>query len=484
MNNCDIIDLPGFGTDVESDDTITFKNSQQADIILYLSQANGFMCQEDIEYLKANIKSLPIYERRGENDLKPLDNFFVIASQAHTVNYGNVAELTKILKAGCESLANSLPPHYWASRQDVSSYNENDYQAKLPSRFFTYTMDIPALCRNFQDEFQRVLETLPVVIDERAKAAVREYVSAREPNLSAEIIKYEEISKEREKFVALLRDIESNETDRRVKNENSRQDVHRVIDNQEHESILRFNDYCWKMVDVEKIVELLKEKKIKNNKKQIEQFSSQFLGMIQQEVETILTEKSAKLSETVSDYIQDFTLSIEPSYANQSLKVDFDAGWAFASKLSTAGLVGGLTGGVAGVAAIALLPFSALMGAAGTAAMVGVALGPVGIAAGLLVAGALGISKLFGGGWEKKVAKNLMESFEKNDIQAKYQEAIENYWREAKKAFDDSANELEVKWNAHVEELRKAVNEYDVDELEQKLFSLRRIKDFFEHIPV
>lgn len=52
--NCDIVDLPGFGTETDSDDEITLKAAQRTDVLIYLSQANGFMRIEDIEYLKQN----------------------------------------------------------------------------------------------------------------------------------------------------------------------------------------------------------------------------------------------------------------------------------------------------------------------------------------------------------------------------------------------------------------------------------------------
>ncbi|MGN0596156.1 MAG: dynamin family protein, partial [Ruminiclostridium sp.] len=89
LKTCDIVDLPGFGTETESDDNITFATAQKADVVLYLSQANGFMRIEDITYLKRNITELPTWEKNGENTLKPLSNLFIIASQAHTVNNGN-----------------------------------------------------------------------------------------------------------------------------------------------------------------------------------------------------------------------------------------------------------------------------------------------------------------------------------------------------------------------------------------------------------
>ena len=50
LNVCDIIDLPGFGTgDRVEDDLMTLRAKQAADILIYMSIANGFMRSEDIE---------------------------------------------------------------------------------------------------------------------------------------------------------------------------------------------------------------------------------------------------------------------------------------------------------------------------------------------------------------------------------------------------------------------------------------------------
>lgn len=87
LKTCDIVDLPGFGTETESDDNITFAATQKSDVIIYLSQANGFMKIEDITYLKRNINELPVWENKSSNALSPLSNLFIVASHAHTVKH-------------------------------------------------------------------------------------------------------------------------------------------------------------------------------------------------------------------------------------------------------------------------------------------------------------------------------------------------------------------------------------------------------------
>lgn len=161
--NCDIIDLPGYGTETASDDVITAKTAAHADVLIYLSLASGFLRIEDIEYLKNNVRTLPVLEKKGENGLKPLANLFVVASHADSVDNGNEISLANILKSGCERYMSTLSDSYWKSRAEESGY---DYSpAVIQSRFFTYTTDIPALCEKFRNNLEAVLETIPEIVD-------------------------------------------------------------------------------------------------------------------------------------------------------------------------------------------------------------------------------------------------------------------------------------------------------------------------------
>ena len=200
--NCDIIDLPGYGTETASDDVITAKTAAHADVLIYLSLASGFLRIEDIEYLKNNVRTLPVLEKKGENGLKPLANLFVVASHADSVDNGNEISLANILKSGCERYMSTLSDSYWKSRAEESGY---DYSpAVIQSRFFTYTTDIPALCEKFRNNLEAVLETIPEIVDTECKESVRAYVARKEPNLEAEIQKYEALVEDRQKYVELL----------------------------------------------------------------------------------------------------------------------------------------------------------------------------------------------------------------------------------------------------------------------------------------
>lgn len=488
LNTCDIVDLPGFGTETESDDNITFDTARKADVVIYLSQANGFMRIEDITYLKRNISELPVWEKKGDNSLNPLTNLFIVASQAHTVNNGNRIQLGEILDVGCRNLIKTLPEDYWEARSEASGYTyaEKGY-AELRSRFFSYTIDIPDICEAFNTALTQVLEALPGIINERTKAFVRDYVAQRKPVLTSEIQKYEGIVAEREKYMTLLNEIESHELSRVRDNDSRKKNVRSKIEALRTDSITEFSDYTANLICVDALVKLIKEKGVKNKKDDVELFGSSLQSMIQSKCEAIIKSKSKTLSTMTQDYITAYSESISKPFEKNSISVDFDAGWAFASALSKIGMIGGfgtfLASTISGVllfTGVGISLGSSIIAGALTSSI----FGPIGIALGLLVAGGLGLVKLFGGGWEKSVAKKIVAAFDENDFNGKFRNGINDFWDQTETAFDQAAARLDEDWNTYVSNLRSTVSSYDIEEIQHKIAVLNNLQDFFDGIPL
>lgn len=485
---CDIVDLPGFGTETESDDDITFATAQKSDVIIYLSQANGFMRIEDITYLKRNISEMPIWEDKASNNLPPLSNLFIVASQAHTVNNGNRAQLSEILNVGCKNLLKTLPNGYWAEREKASGYvYSNEGYKELRARFFAYTTDIPDICKPFNEELTKILEVLPVIINERTRDFVRNYVASRKPNLTREIQKYEGIITNRDNYELLLKEIEANELSRVKDNDARKKAIRDDIDLLHRESNEEFNHYISSVINVDALVELMRQKRIKNKKEDVELFGSAIQSMLQVQCETILKAKSEKLSEKTKDYITAFSESIAKPFKDNSINVDFNAGWAFASALSALGMIGGFGTFLASTISGALL-LTGVGFSLSTSILFGVmtasVFGPISIALGLCIAAGLGIVKLFGGGWEKSVAKKIVAAIEEKNIAEKYTTGINEYWEQTEKAFTQAAAKLDEDWNAYVKNLRETINSTDINEIKSKINTLKNLSDFFEHIPL
>ena len=485
LKTCDIVDLPGFGTERESDDNITFATVQQASVVIYLSQANGFMRIEDITYLKRNIKELPVWEKKGANNLKPLSNLFVVASQAHTVNSGNREQLKTILDVGCDSLLKTFPDGYWENKQKLSGYTYGPEE--LRSRFFAYTVDIPDICSPFNAGLKAILEALSSRIDEETKSLVKSYVELRKPELITEIKKYEELVAEREKYKKLLNEIEKNEFSRIEDNDKRKKEVRQEIDRLSSESIEELSEYIARTINTDALVDLMKERGIKNKKDDIEQFGSYLQSMLQERCEKILEEKSEILSEKVQNYITDYTERIADPFRNNRIAVGFDAGWAFATALSTLGMIGGL-GTFLATTVSGVLVFAGAGVSIGTSIWAGMAtapiFGPIGLAVGLAIAAGFFIFNLASGGWRKRTAKKFVSSFDENNFSENFRDGIREYWSQTQDAFDKATAKLEEEWKNYVSDLRRTINEYDIPEIKRKIANLKCLSDFFENIPL
>lgn len=480
--NCDIIDLPGYGTETASDDVITAKTAAHADVLIYLSLASGFLRIEDIEYLKNNVRTLPVLEKKGENGLKPLANLFVVASHADSVDNGNEISLANILKSGCERYMSTLSDSYWKSRAEESGY---DYSpAVIQSRFFTYTTDIPALCEKFRNNLEAVLETIPEIVDTECKESVRAYVARKEPNLEAEIQKYEALVEDRQKYVELLKDIQDSDLERTAENDNKKREIKDLIHSLSGESLNECTKYCTSVLTVDEITRRIKSKGIKNKKEDIQQFASQLQDEMQSKCSDLLKERSEQLSVKVKEYVSDYQEGVQASFQEANLNADFDAGYAFASSLAKIGIIGGLGAFLAADAAFAFGSWAFLFGIGGQIALFANFLGPIGIVAGALISAGLGIMKLFGGGWEKSVAKKLVNAYEEKGVTDQYRKAINEYWAQTETAFDQAAEQLDQAWTAYVERLQTTVDSYDIEQIETSLTAAKGIQNFFEHIPL
>lgn len=461
LKTCDIVDLPGFGTETENDDNITFAAVQKADVVLYLSQANGFMRIEDIIYLKRNISELPIWEKKDENSLQPLSNLFVIASQAHTVSNGNKVQLKEILDVGCANLLKTLPDGYWANREKVSGYTyaDNGFN-ELRSRFFAYTVDIQDIRSPFNAALAEVLESLSIIIDKRTKSFIRDYIESRKSNIINTIQQYEGIIADHEKYAMLLTAIEEKELTRMQDNSNHKKDIQQEIVRLSSESIKKFSEYIAETINIDALVHLMEKKGVRNKKTDIELFGSALQSMIQEQCETILAEKADVLVEKTKKYVTFYKQSIGQLFKSNSVVVDFDTERTFASALSF-GIINGF-GGAFGAINIFFIP--------------------LGMAIGLLIAEGLSLVNLFGGGWKKAVARKIIAIFEKEEFSQKFSSSIEQYWKQTQTAIEQTIAKLDTEWDTYVKNLRNIVNEDDIKEIESKINTLNYLSDCFDKI--
>lgn len=498
LKDCDVIDLPGFGTgDRVEDDAMALKAKEYADVLIYLSHAGQFMQSGGIEYLKESINALNVVEKNNENSLKPLSNLFIVASHAHTVDNGNQKSLDNILDTGCRRLLQTMPKGFWSNKSSISGY-VYDYDV-IRSRFYTYTTDIEHLRKPFENELRELVEVLPQIINSKAISYIKEYIKSTGVNMDKEIEEYTKIINERDKYELLIKEIEKNEPKRANDNQNRKMDLLNDIKKMSHSSVTRFADVYGRKISIDEIIKVIRGQGFKKKKDDIQSLVSYINSDLQGEMQEILKSETEILKGKIDKYIADFEGSIKSdilSLNGPNISFSFDATRAFASGLiglatygglalwaSTLGNLGAYILVVKGVSLLSALGIS-VGGTAAAASTVAALGGPVVLGIAIAIITAISVYALLSGGWEKSVAKKIVKEYDKNNCLMKYKENIETYWSDTENAFIAAADSLENEWKQYVKNLREMLSTYNVREFQTRIEMAKEFKNFLAGIPL
>ena len=442
LKNCDILDIPGITAGIESDNIAANQAKLKADVLIYLSQASGFLQTEDANYLKEALEVLPPLENTEETGLSPMSNLFVVATHAHHVNPRT--DLKKICDSGCDRFTKTLPESFWKrySHNSKNLFSEKD----LRKRFFTYTIDIEDL----RDAYSKRLE-----------------------------------------------DIKKNEPKRKFSLEENNRNVKNRIFDLDSETKKKFREDFNQMLTEENIVKIIDKRGYKNKKADLEELGSYISSEIQDIYRKNLEKTTEKFKDTMDEYLIETqkTLELTNSSDNINIDLDFDFKSAFIGGLAGAATLGGLAfwastlGNLGayilvakGVSVLSALGISIAGGTATATAFVASIGGPItlGIAAALLVG--VAIWSIFSDSWKKKIAKKIIDEFKKHV--AKYDEAITQYWIDTENGFDIAKDKMEEEWQNYIKNLENELYHYDLNKLKETLRNAKEIESFFTNIPL
>lgn len=486
--NCDIVDLPGYGTgDRLEDDALSLREKSKADVLVYLSIANGFMRSEDISYVKDAVPSLADIQSCGDAELKPLANLFVVASQAHVIDHGNMEELNNILSAGCERFEKSLTEGFWDDRRKPEN---------LLDRFYYYTSNTAILRERFEHDFAALIETLPQVVEQRAKDIVAEWVAGKDKALQNAIAGYQQLLDDRQKCEEALKEYDRNEPKRHAAFQKARQKILDGIARYKRESKDELAEYYGRTITVDNIVSLMEKRDVSKKKEEIQIFSTYVSGLLQDRTNDILRKKSKKLVTDIDDFLDAFEVNSAISVNSVSFKVSpFSKEQAFAAGLTgvatygalaiwaaSCGNLGGYILVAKGVSLLSALGIS-VGGTAAAASAVASIGGPVVLGIALALIAAISVFAILSGGWRKTVAKRFVEAYRDERVLDKLQNNINTYWSDTQTAFNASADNLNAEWKKHVEGLREKLQSDDVDTILSAKEEAEQMRNFLQNIP-
>ena len=497
LNNCDLIDLPGYGTgDRVEDDYLTISIKKKADIIIYLSIANGFLRSEDIEYLKETITTLRPIENIN-NKLKPLNNLFVVASQAHTIDGGNINSLKKITDQGAERLYRTIPDKFFDEKIEKTGLK---YDLKsIKERFYHFSIDTDALSNNLVLDLVELTSKISKIIERESKVFVKDYVKNSSSSFKKLIDSYDKLIDDKKAYINLIEDIKKTEP-ARIKETNTKKEfIINSINETKSLTVDNFREKYDSIINEEYIVSTIKKLNMKNNKEDIKSLLSYLNTELQTEVSEMLGKESKSISKEINKFILGFDSS-NLTEVNTKLQIPpFDQTEIFTSGLaglatfgalafwaSTMGNLGGYALVAHGVGILSSLGVSfAGAGAAGVMSGVFAIGGPVTLAIGLSLLTAFSAFMLVTNiNWEKNLAKKIVKEFNNKFVLNEYYNVVINYWDSTKIAFNAAASNLEKEWKKYQESIESMVDNYDTKDIEKKINYLKEIKSFFENTPL
>ena len=493
LKNCDILDIPGITAGIESDNIAASQAKLKADVLVYLSQASGFLQTEDANYLKEALEVLPPLEKTEGTALSPMSNLFVVATHAHHVIPRT--DLKKICDSGCNRFTKTLPESFWERYSNSSKklFSEKD----LRKRFFTYTTDIEDLREDFEKELKNTIENLPKLLENKIFNLAKDYAKNESKKMSDEVIKYEKLINERDAYSKRLEDIKKNEPKRKFLLEENNRNVKNKIFDLDSETKKKFREDFNQMLTEENIVKIIDRRGYKNKKANLEELGSYISSEVQDIYRKNLEKTTEKFKDTMDEYLVETQKSLElaNNSNNMNINLDFDFKSAFIGGLAGAATLGGLAfwastlGNLGayilvakGVSVLSALGISIAGGTATATAFVASIGGPItlGIAAALLVG--VAIWGFFSDSWKKKIAKKIIEEIKKSV--PKYEDAITQYWLDTENGFDIAKNKMEEEWEKYINNLENELYNYDINKLKENLRNAKEVKDFFTNIPL
>jgi transcriptional regulator with XRE-family HTH domain len=496
LKNVDLVDLPGYGTgDREADEIATRGIGEFADVLIFLSRSNGFLSAQEATALRTGIQGLPCIESK-DNGIHPLGNLFVVASQADIV--GNELDLQKILTNGRIRFEKTLPStakEFFGERSKASGYSIEEY---FQSRFFFYSAEAPEFRERLENELRTLVEKLPQYVLSKTMALLQAYSKEYSKKLDLELKAFSDMLEDKKTLEGELDALLENEPARKEKNKTLRQKIVDAIKRYCSHSKKEFTEVYNKIINIDFIVDAIKEKGFKKKKDDLELLVN-FLGAkLEGELDKILSKYSYELKENIDDYLDEFEMfTSADGKITVGNSIPFDARRVFLSGMAGVLTFGGLAfwastlGNLAGyiivakgVSLLAALGIS-LGGTAAVMPFVAAIGGPITlfIVAAILVAGIF--FGILSGGWQKNVAKKLIKEYEKANATGKYKEFITKFWvGDTVTAFNAAADAMEVEWLRLIESRKDLLNNYNVDDIRRKMNEVENMKSFLSDIPL
>ncbi|GFE67392.1 dynamin family protein [Chroococcus sp. FPU101] len=441
LKACNLVDFPGYSDQADQiSEDVKKANSaiQIADLILYTSPINGFMNAEDFSRLSYFLKVLPSPETL-DPDFPILRNFFIVGTHAHPGISGS--QVSEALQIGSVRLYNHLKETVIEERGKL--INQSIKLEHLQRHFFAFWEETPRRWENLKKELIAVLgQSLPKARRKRIDYEINLLKSEVLKKIAENLQAYEQTGSESGQRQLEIEELEKEEPHRHKRIEQGCYQIDQRIKELEDKTKKSFEQTYNNMVNVS-AVETMIRNRYKDNKKEAREYAGGYLvEQLQGKLEAYIKENAEALKVDIDQFLNIYeeVLLKFPKLNIGSVSIPFNAKGAFLGGIAGAGGVGALAFWAASLgnlgAYILVAKFVSLLSFLGISISGGVATvvsfvaaigGPLTLGIGLFAAVAALGWKLFGESWERRLAKEIVNNFEKQQALNKFVEASNDY---------------------------------------------------------
>ena len=476
LSNCDLLDLPGYGTKDREEDDSLLKKVKNVDILIYMSVANGFMRGDDINWLQGELPNLaPII--LNNKQLKPLSNLYIVASQAHTVSNGSIDVLNTILQKGADRFEQTLSPNYWNNLGQAAT--SSDFR----SRFFTYSTDQESLRSDFEKDLRTLLLKLPELIKTSVVDYIKNYAKSAKENIEESLCSFREILLEREEKKKELEKNKANEPQRINENENKKTEIIKKIKSLSQKASVDITNKYNAILTIDNIVQIIEKNNWSKKEEDMKHLSAKLSNTLNDSYTSVLKKYSEELFREIEDFLENFehTTRIFTSKEGIEVGLGFNVKASFAGGLAGLATYGALSVWAAslgnlgayilvakGVSVLAAMGISVGGTAAASAAIATIG-GPIVIVISIAAVLASLAYVIFSGGWKKAISKKIVNAYDKKNVLANYLTQNAAYWTDTENAFKQASEKLEKDFENYLANLKKEVYESNDEEVKTKI---------------
>lgn len=475
-----LLDTPGDlnGSD-ESDTEKALGGAELADGVVFVSNHTGFFKDSDLGFAANIIRHKPPVDKE-----LPLDHLIFIQSHCHSeISKDDVESVGRVTFKRIKKQLNNLI---------FSSWMEDGFILELPESSALTARVQPFWRENSEyrgDTLRKITEMASSLTLKQA-SIVDKYISNILKNIeNILLIEIDYLNNKKTETIERVREVNQKDARFRELSNQLIKDFNSLIEScnghKKHDLDVMSNYYKYN-TSVEGLEELIND--TYSDKKEAQSELGNYLGQLL----TTKLESTLKISgKAVSSELDSLLLRWQeaaPTISTTGVNTQIsDLGLEISAFNSRAAFVGGLAGlGSLGAMALYVSTIASNLGAyilVGKAAGVLVSLGLVGsvttvtsfvaaiggpITIGIALAAAIGylIYRLVGGSWQNSLAKKASEAIRKESVLDDIEKAITQYWNNTSKAINAGLDELIIKTDEYIENLKAdAKVEYDIDEV-------------------